>query len=128
MDKAIEDARTLSLKRVDRAIVFMDIRGFTAWSEQQTPEAVVGMLNGFYAAAQAAPGEVLASVQACAAAGIAPGPTRDVVAKGKREPVKAAVVGGGVRVALYLLLGKLNTAPSRTPALGQRWVIVLRLV
>jgi class 3 adenylate cyclase len=183
LDKAIEDARTLSLKRVDRAIVFMDIRGFTAWSEQQTPEAVVGMLNGFYAAAQAAlapvvpiklkytadevmavfanardavhagrqmlagtrpmlvnrglmagagvhvgpvvegvlgaqgakaydfigdtvntaqrlcdaaaPGEVLASVQACAAAGIAPGPTRDVVAKGKREPVKAAAVGRG---------------------------------
>ena len=26
------------------------------------------------------------------------------------------------------LLGKLNTAPSRTPALGQRWVMVLRLV
>lgn len=29
---------------------------------------------------------------------------------------------------LYRLLGKLNTAPSRTPALGQRWVMVLRLV
>lgn len=29
---------------------------------------------------------------------------------------------------LYLLLGKLNIAPSRTPALGQRCVIVLRLV
>ena len=26
------------------------------------------------------------------------------------------------------LLGKLKTAPSRTPALGQRWVMVLRLV
>ena len=26
------------------------------------------------------------------------------------------------------LLGKLNTVPSRTPALGQRWVMVLRLV
>jgi hypothetical protein len=29
---------------------------------------------------------------------------------------------------VYLLLGKLNIAPSRTPADGQRWVMVLRLV
>jgi adenylate cyclase len=181
LDKAIDDAKTLSLKRVNRAIVFMDIRGFTAWSEQQTPEAVVSMLNDFYAAAEAtlgtvspiklkytadevmavfadaqsavragtqmldgtrtmlssmglkagagvhvgpvvegvlgaqgakaydfigdtvntaqrlcdaaAPGEVLASVEACAAAGIVPKQTRDVVAKGKREPLRAAVVG-----------------------------------
>lgn len=28
----------------------------------------------------------------------------------------------------YLLLGKLNIVPSRTPAEGQRWVMVLRLV
>ena len=28
----------------------------------------------------------------------------------------------------HLLLGKLNTALSRTPPLGQRWVMVLRLV
>jgi hypothetical protein len=58
LDKAIDDAQTLSLKRVDRAIVFMDIRGFTAWSEQQTPEAVVSMLNSFYASAEASLGEV----------------------------------------------------------------------
>ena len=30
--------------------------------------------------------------------------------------------------ALYLLLGKLNMVPSRTPAEGQRWVMVLRFV
>lgn len=58
LDRAIEDAKTLSLKRVDRAIVFMDIRGFTAWSEQQTPEAVVTMLNSFYANAEAALGNI----------------------------------------------------------------------
>jgi hypothetical protein len=29
---------------------------------------------------------------------------------------------------IYRLLGKLNTVPSRTPAEGQRWVMVLRLV
>lgn len=180
LDRAIDDAQTLSLKRVERAVVFMDIRGFTAWSEQQSPEAVVGMLNVFYADAEAAlaeiapiklkytadevmavfasardgieaarrmllgtrtvlsgttlgagagvhfgpvvegvlgargakaydfigdtvntaqrlcdaaaQGEVLASVQACAAAGIAPGATRDILAKGKRAPLPAAVL------------------------------------
>lgn len=59
LDRAIDDAQTLSLKRVDRAVLFLDIRGFTAWSEQQSPEAVVGMLNAFYATAEAALGETL---------------------------------------------------------------------
>lgn len=52
LDRAIADERTLALQRVDRAILFMDIRGFTAWSEQQTPEAVVGMLNAYYRGAE----------------------------------------------------------------------------
>jgi adenylate cyclase len=180
LDRAIADERTLSLQRVVRAILFIDIRGFTAWSEQQAPEAVVGMLNAYYKAAEealgeirpiklkytadevmavfadaadavkvgsrmlastrlllagsnlaagagvhcgqvvegvlggegakaydfigdtvntaqrlcdaAAPGELLVSIAACAAAGIAPTQRRDVVAKGKREPLHAAVV------------------------------------
>jgi class 3 adenylate cyclase len=180
LDRAIADERTLSLQRVGRSILFMDIRGFTAWSEQQTPEAVVGMLNDFYRTAEqalgeippikvkytadevmavfagadeavragtrllattrallaasnlaagagvhcgqvvegmlgsegtkaydfigdtvntakrlcdaAAPGELLVSIDACTAAGLAPGQQRDIVAKGKREPLRAAVV------------------------------------
>ena len=52
LDRAIADERILALQRVDRAILFMDIRGFTAWSENQTPEAVVGMLNAYYRAAE----------------------------------------------------------------------------
>jgi class 3 adenylate cyclase len=180
LDRAIADERTLSLQRVERSILFMDIRGFTAWSEQQTPEAVVGMLNDFYRTAEqalgetppikvkhtadevmavfarateavqagtrllattrallatsnlaagagvhcgpvvegmlgsegiraydfigdtvntakrlcdaAAPGEFLVSVDACAAAGLTPGRVLEVVAKGKREPLRAAVV------------------------------------
>jgi adenylate cyclase len=58
LDRAIADERTLSLQRVGRAILFIDIRGFTAWSEQQTPEAVVGMLNDYYRAAEEALGEI----------------------------------------------------------------------
>jgi adenylate cyclase len=180
LDRAIADERTLRLQRVGRAVLFMDIRGFTAWSEQQAPEAVVGMLNGYYRAAEqalgeiepiklkytadeimavfaaaadavqagsrmlaatrallqqsklgagagvhcgqvvegvlggegakaydfigdtvntaqrlcdaAAPGELLVSMAACEAAGLVPARQRDVVAKGKREPLRAAVL------------------------------------
>jgi class 3 adenylate cyclase len=35
-------------------VVFLDIRGFTAWSERQTPEEVVRMLNAFNEATEAA--------------------------------------------------------------------------
>lgn len=51
LNRAIADERVLSLQRVERAILFMDIRGFTGWSEGQSPEAVVRMLNGYYRAA-----------------------------------------------------------------------------
>lgn len=54
LDRAIADERTLSLQRVERAVLFMDIRGFTAWSERQAPEAVVDMLNSYYRAAEQA--------------------------------------------------------------------------
>ncbi|MDD5175288.1 MAG: adenylate/guanylate cyclase domain-containing protein [Sterolibacterium sp.] len=178
LDRAIADERTLLLQRVERAVLFIDIRGFTAWSEQQTPEAVVGMLNEYYRTAEealgethpiklkytadevmavfadapqavqagrrmlagtrpllaasnldagagvhcgqvvegilggegakaydfigdtvntaqrlcdaAAPGELLVSIAACGAAGLTPMQFRDVAAKGKREPVRAA--------------------------------------
>jgi class 3 adenylate cyclase len=180
LDRAIADERTLSLQRVGRAVLFMDIRGFTSWSEQQTPEAVVGMLNDYYRSAEeslaeiqpiklkytadevmavfadaaaaveagsrmlaktgpllarssltaaagvhcgqvvegvlggsgakaydfigdtvntaqrlcdaALPGELLVSIEACNAAGIAPAQHRDIVAKGKREPLRAGIV------------------------------------
>lgn len=51
---ALRDAEQIALKRQERSMLFMDIRGFTAWSETQAPEAVVGMLNAYYAAAEAA--------------------------------------------------------------------------
>lgn len=54
LNRAIADERVLSLQRVERAVLFMDIRGFTAWSERQTPESVVDMLNNYYLAADKA--------------------------------------------------------------------------
>jgi adenylate cyclase len=45
---AIHDVSQISLKRQVRSLLFMDVRGFTRWSEQQSPESVVSMLNEYY--------------------------------------------------------------------------------
>jgi class 3 adenylate cyclase len=50
--QAVVDPKQLSLQRRERAIVFLDIRGFTAWSEGRTPEQVVDLINRFYVAAE----------------------------------------------------------------------------
>jgi len=51
-----------------------------------------------------------------------PVPERTTLGQGEPRPARH-IEGHAQR-----LLGKLNTAPSRTPAEGQRWVMVLRLV
>lgn len=50
--QAVSDPRRLSLTRHERAMVFMDIRGFTAWSEGHEPEQVVATMNAYYEAAE----------------------------------------------------------------------------
>ena len=45
---AMHDVSQISLKRQVRSLLFMDVRGFTRWSEQQSPENVVAMLNEYY--------------------------------------------------------------------------------
>jgi len=52
LEESIHDQGVLSQRRAERAILFMDIRGFTAWSESRDPETVVGMLNQFYELAE----------------------------------------------------------------------------
>ncbi|GAB4300357.1 MAG: adenylate/guanylate cyclase domain-containing protein [Thiohalomonadaceae bacterium] len=49
---AVSDPQALSLARHERAMVFMDIRGFTAWSEARAPEEVVELINDYYAACE----------------------------------------------------------------------------
>jgi adenylate cyclase len=46
--QTVQDSQALAQHRVERAILFADIRGFTAWSEDKEPEVVVNMLNEFY--------------------------------------------------------------------------------
>lgn len=43
-----ETAQSLSGKSRDITVLFSDIRGFTTLSEASTPEAVVGLLNGYF--------------------------------------------------------------------------------
>jgi class 3 adenylate cyclase len=50
--QAVSDPRRLSLTRHQRTMVFMDIRGFTAWSEGHEPEQVVATMNAYYEAAE----------------------------------------------------------------------------
>lgn len=52
VSRAVTDPGALTQKRVERTMLFMDIRGFTRWTEPQTPEAVVGMLNTYFEAAE----------------------------------------------------------------------------
>jgi adenylate cyclase len=46
--RALHNDDALSLQSVELCILFVDIRGFTAWSEKHRPREVVAMLNAFY--------------------------------------------------------------------------------
>ncbi|MEK7449066.1 MAG: adenylate/guanylate cyclase domain-containing protein [Planctomycetota bacterium] len=52
LSKAVPDHGVLALQSQNRTVFFMDIRGFTAWSESQPPEKVVAMLNTYYETAE----------------------------------------------------------------------------
>ncbi len=52
LERAIVDEETLGLQRTVRTVAFMDVRGFTRWSEVQSPEQVLAMLNDYYAMAE----------------------------------------------------------------------------
>ncbi|MFQ3682034.1 adenylate/guanylate cyclase domain-containing protein [Roseiflexus sp.] len=52
LEQAFSNPSTLSLTRRERAVLFMDIRGFTRWSEARSPETVVNLLNNYYQVAE----------------------------------------------------------------------------
>jgi len=52
LEQAVSDPASLALARHERAVLFMDVRGFTAWSETQPPETVVAGLGAYYVAAE----------------------------------------------------------------------------
>ncbi len=52
LGRVLSDPNALSLTRRERTVMFIDIRNFTGWSEQRTPEEVVAMLNRYYTVAE----------------------------------------------------------------------------
>ncbi len=48
LQQALKDPSSLRLARSERAVLFMDVRNFTHWSESYSPEAVVNLLNEYY--------------------------------------------------------------------------------
>lgn len=53
LERVIANPEALTMVRRERAILFMDIRGFTSWSERCPPETVVQALNDYYQASEA---------------------------------------------------------------------------
>lgn len=54
LQQAMEDESRLHMSRVERTIMFMDIRNFTTWAEHRPPELVVSLLNRYYKLAERA--------------------------------------------------------------------------
>ncbi len=48
MQRAYSNDAALALQRKERTLLFMDIRGFTPWSESHPPQEVVELVNQFY--------------------------------------------------------------------------------
>jgi len=48
LGRAINDPNSMRLSRQTRTVIFMDIRGFTSWSEKRSPEEVASLLNRYY--------------------------------------------------------------------------------
>ncbi|MEW5939831.1 MAG: adenylate/guanylate cyclase domain-containing protein [Chloroflexota bacterium] len=52
LGRAFGAPEALQLSRQRRTILFMDIRGFTPWSEKHSPEEMANLLNQYYAIAE----------------------------------------------------------------------------
>lgn len=48
LGRAIKDPNSMTLSNQTRTVMFMDIRGFTAWSEKRSPEEVAALLSEYY--------------------------------------------------------------------------------
>lgn len=48
LNRIVANPQALALTRQERTILFMDIRGFTQWSDSQPPETVAALLNTYY--------------------------------------------------------------------------------
>lgn len=111
LEKSMHDPGSLALRRHQRTVLFMDIRGFTAWSESRSPEVVVEMLNRYYHAAEttlaSAPvvkfkfsADEMMAVFADPAAAL-------LVARGLRREIAGLLAGQGLGAGIALHSGPL---------------------
>ncbi len=54
LSQSLRNPQALQITRRERSILFMDIRGFTQWSETRSPEEVTALLEGYYHIAESA--------------------------------------------------------------------------
>jgi len=52
LNRIVADPNALTMIRQERTVMFVDIRGFTHWSESRSPEEVVAMLDRYYRAVE----------------------------------------------------------------------------
>ena len=52
LKRTLRNPTALNLRTAYRTVVFMDIRGFTRWSDSATPEEVVRLVNDYFQAAE----------------------------------------------------------------------------
>jgi class 3 adenylate cyclase len=52
LERQVSNPQSLNLTRQERTVLFMDIRGFTSWSDRHDAEQVVTMLNRYYQIAE----------------------------------------------------------------------------
>ncbi|MEJ5223560.1 MAG: adenylate/guanylate cyclase domain-containing protein [Anaerolineales bacterium] len=52
LEQSFINPSVLHLTQRERVVLFMDIRGFTRWSETQSPEKVAALLNEYYRASE----------------------------------------------------------------------------
>lgn len=50
LGRALDDPNSMQLQNQERTILFMDIRSFTSWSEQRSPDEVATLMNDYYLA------------------------------------------------------------------------------
>jgi class 3 adenylate cyclase len=111
LEKSMHDPESLTLRRHQRTVLFMDIRGFTAWSETRGPEEVVEMLNRYYHAAEttlAGTPVVKSKFTADEMMVVFPGPAQAVPAARKlRREISQLLAGHGLGAGIALHSGPL---------------------
>ncbi|GAB4422402.1 MAG: adenylate/guanylate cyclase domain-containing protein [Anaerolineae bacterium] len=97
--ESLNNPNSLALRRVEKTILFMDIRGFTAWSERVDPQLVVDMLTRYYDASES----IIARYQ-----GQKPNFTADEIMTRFGSPEAALQAAQQLQHTLEPMLGEVN--------------------